>query len=196
MQPVLIVCVCACLCACVRACWFPSSDQIDENLKLTLQEDLTSMAPGLIIQVLRLGRRHGRGKRQQTNLRESLHTSINMFIKGLYARNPDDWFDLLDTPLILVWLGEGAMGRWNSRESLLINMLFMVNTHLTISWAVWTLKLPMLCEYSPFITVFIYKDYLVLISDSGWYSAYPCVIQVEPHAHRGLNGRQETGLSF
>ncbi|MEQ2244978.1 Erlin-2 [Ilyodon furcidens] len=26
-------------------------DQIDENLKLTLQEDLTSMAPGLIIQV-------------------------------------------------------------------------------------------------------------------------------------------------
>lgn len=27
------------------------SDQIDENLKLTLQEDLTSMAPGLIIQV-------------------------------------------------------------------------------------------------------------------------------------------------
>ncbi len=31
------------------ACWF--LDQIDENLKLTLQEDLTSMAPGLIIQV-------------------------------------------------------------------------------------------------------------------------------------------------
>lgn len=29
---------------------FPT-DQIDENLKLTLQEDLTSMAPGLIIQV-------------------------------------------------------------------------------------------------------------------------------------------------
>lgn len=28
------------------------SDQIDENLKLTLQEDLTSMAPGIIIQVL------------------------------------------------------------------------------------------------------------------------------------------------
>uniref|UniRef100_A0A8C7NJE7 Band 7 domain-containing protein n=1 Tax=Oncorhynchus mykiss TaxID=8022 RepID=A0A8C7NJE7_ONCMY len=41
-------------------------DQIDENLKLTLQEDLTCMAPGLIIQVL------GRRKRQQTNLRESL----------------------------------------------------------------------------------------------------------------------------
>jgi redox-regulated HSP33 family molecular chaperone len=62
---------------CVRARWFPSSDQIDENLKLTLQEDLTCMAPGLIIQVL--GRRHGRRKRQQTNLRESLHTSINVY---------------------------------------------------------------------------------------------------------------------
>uniref|UniRef100_A0A8C7W8W3 Band 7 domain-containing protein n=1 Tax=Oncorhynchus mykiss TaxID=8022 RepID=A0A8C7W8W3_ONCMY len=29
-------------------------DQIDENLKLTLQEDLTSMAPGLIIQAVRV----------------------------------------------------------------------------------------------------------------------------------------------
>ncbi|KAK3514761.1 hypothetical protein QTP70_030397 [Hemibagrus guttatus] len=29
-------------------------DQIDENLKLTLQEDLTTMAPGLIIQAVRL----------------------------------------------------------------------------------------------------------------------------------------------
>lgn len=31
--------------------YFTPTDQIDENLKLTLQEDLTSMAPGLIIQV-------------------------------------------------------------------------------------------------------------------------------------------------
>lgn len=30
---------------------FSATDQIDENLKLTLQEDLTNMAPGLIIQV-------------------------------------------------------------------------------------------------------------------------------------------------
>lgn len=29
----------------------PPTDQIDENLKITLQDDLTSMAPGLIIQV-------------------------------------------------------------------------------------------------------------------------------------------------
>lgn len=34
--------------------FFPSlqSDQIDENLKLALQQDLTTMAPGLIIQVI------------------------------------------------------------------------------------------------------------------------------------------------
>ncbi|XP_036835934.1 erlin-2 isoform X3 [Oncorhynchus mykiss] len=49
---VSIVCVCVCVCVCVR--WFPSSDQIDENLKLTLQEDLTCMAPGLIIQAVRV----------------------------------------------------------------------------------------------------------------------------------------------
>lgn len=30
---------------------FMSTDQIDEHLKMTLQEDLTSMAPGIIIQV-------------------------------------------------------------------------------------------------------------------------------------------------
>lgn len=30
------------------------SDQIDENLKLALQQDLTTMAPGLIIQVIRV----------------------------------------------------------------------------------------------------------------------------------------------
>lgn len=32
----------------------PQSDQIDENLKLALQQDLTTMAPGLIIQVIRI----------------------------------------------------------------------------------------------------------------------------------------------
>lgn len=34
--------------------FFPSlqPDQIDENLKLALQQDLTTMAPGLIIQVI------------------------------------------------------------------------------------------------------------------------------------------------
>lgn len=47
---------------CLLVClYFPSKftvllrvslpDQIDENLKLTLQKDLTAMAPGLIIQV-------------------------------------------------------------------------------------------------------------------------------------------------
>uniref|UniRef100_A0A8C8ML59 Band 7 domain-containing protein n=1 Tax=Oncorhynchus tshawytscha TaxID=74940 RepID=A0A8C8ML59_ONCTS len=39
-------------------------DQIDENLKLTLQEDLTSMAPGLIIQVLKLTGRERHGRRE------------------------------------------------------------------------------------------------------------------------------------
>lgn len=34
--------------------FFPQSDQIDENLKLALQQDLTTMAPGLIIQVIRI----------------------------------------------------------------------------------------------------------------------------------------------
>lgn len=41
---------------------FISTDQIDEHLKMTLQEDLTSMAPGIIIQV-RIKRhsvKHGR----------------------------------------------------------------------------------------------------------------------------------------
>lgn len=33
----------------------PQSDQIDENLKLALQQDLTTMAPGLIIQVINQG---------------------------------------------------------------------------------------------------------------------------------------------
>lgn len=33
---------------------FSQSDQIDENLKLALQQDLTTMAPGLIIQVIRI----------------------------------------------------------------------------------------------------------------------------------------------
>ena len=62
-----------------------SSDQIDENLKLTLQEDLTSMAPGLIIQVLKLTGRERHGRREgetweagETILREFLHTSINI----------------------------------------------------------------------------------------------------------------------
>eukprot|EP00069_Balaena_mysticetus_P000484 bmy_14645T0 len=32
----------------------PMSDQIDENLKLALQQDLTSMAPGLVIQAVRV----------------------------------------------------------------------------------------------------------------------------------------------
>lgn len=34
--------------------FFPHPDQIDENLKLALQQDLTTMAPGLIIQVIRI----------------------------------------------------------------------------------------------------------------------------------------------
>lgn len=34
-----------------------STDQIDEHLKMTLQEDLTSMAPGIIIQVQIKGQR-------------------------------------------------------------------------------------------------------------------------------------------
>lgn len=38
---------------------FPQSDQIDENLKLALQQDLTTMAPGLIIQVIRIPPRDG-----------------------------------------------------------------------------------------------------------------------------------------
>ncbi|XP_051038162.1 erlin-2 isoform X2 [Phodopus roborovskii] len=32
----------------------PNADQIDENLKLALQQDLTSMAPGLVIQAVRV----------------------------------------------------------------------------------------------------------------------------------------------
>ncbi|KGL84478.1 Erlin-2, partial [Tinamus guttatus] len=34
--------------------FFPQSNQIDENLKLALQQDLTTMAPGLIIQAVRV----------------------------------------------------------------------------------------------------------------------------------------------
>lgn len=36
---------------------FMFTDQIDEHLKMTLQEDLTSMAPGIIIQVQIKGQR-------------------------------------------------------------------------------------------------------------------------------------------
>lgn len=38
---------------CLVCLLYPFLDQIDENLKLALQQDLTTMAPGLIIQVMK-----------------------------------------------------------------------------------------------------------------------------------------------
>lgn len=55
-QLILYVLTATCLVGFLVTFFFfsPQSDQIDENLKLALQQDLTTMAPGLIIQVIRI----------------------------------------------------------------------------------------------------------------------------------------------
>ncbi|KAA8592937.1 hypothetical protein FQN60_018392 [Etheostoma spectabile] len=63
--------------------YFTPTDQIDENLKLTLQEDLTSMAPGLIIQAVRV---------TKPNIPESIRRNYELMC-GVIKDLPQFWSD-------------------------------------------------------------------------------------------------------